>query len=93
MFSLRCYDQYGISALVSLTSFPLEPVAASRNVGWFLKLVKNISENVMQCGGKCNHELTRLNRRSIPQNAVHWLKISLLTLLAFYDNESAYIAI
>ena len=62
VFSLRCYDQYGISALVSQVSFRLEPVAASRNVGWFLKLVKNISENVMQCGGKCNHELTRINK-------------------------------
>ena len=48
VFSLRCYDQYGISALVSQVSFRLEPVAASRNVGWFLKLVKNISENVVQ---------------------------------------------
>jgi len=92
--SLRCYDQYGISALVSQTSFPLEPVAASRNVGCFLRLVKNISENVMQYGGKCNgHELTRINRRPIPQFAVHCLKISLLTLLAFYNNESVYIAI
>ena len=92
MCSLRCYDQYGISALVSQTSFRLEPVAASRNVGWFLKLVKNISANVMQYGGKCNHELTRINRRSMPQFAVHCLKFSLLTLLAFY-NESVYIAI
>ena len=90
--SLRCYDHYGISALVSQTSFRLEPVEASRNVGCFYRLVKNISENVMQYGGKCNHELTRINRRSMPQNAVHCLKTSLLTLLAFY-NESVYIAI
>ena len=92
MCSLRCYDHYGISALVSQTSFRLEPVEVSRNVGCFYRLVKSISENVMQYGGKCNHELTRINRRSMPQNAVHCLKTSLLTLLAFY-NESVYIAI
>ena len=83
MCSLRCYDQYGISALVSQTSFRLEPVAASRNVGWFLRLVKNISENVMQYGGKCNHELTRLNRRSMPQNAVQCLKNLALNTFGF----------
>ena len=90
--SLRCCDHYRISALVSKTSFRLEPMAASRNFGCFLRLVKNIFENVMQYGRKCNHELTRINRRSIPQFAVHCLKISLLTLLAFYS-ESVYIAI
>ena len=91
MCSLRCYDQYGISALVSQTSFRLEPVAASRNVGWFLRLVKNIPENVMQYGGKCNHELTRISQSR--NSLYHCLKISLLTLLAFYDNESVHIAI
>ena len=63
VFSLRCYDQYGISALVSQVSFRLEPVAASRNVGWFHRLVKSISENVMQYGGKCNHELTQYQQK------------------------------
>ena len=45
----------------------------------------------MQYGGKCNHELTRISQSR--NSLYHCLKISLLTLLAFYDNESVHIAI
>ena len=55
--------------------------------GWskvFLKMLCSMEENATM-------NWRSINRRSMPQNAVHWLKTSLSTLVAFY-NESVYIA-